>query len=128
MTEVVRCKSKREVGVDDAAQRCGPRYLDRTLALSPALLLVVVGAKARDRARSVMGLAEGFGQRDSAPKENLQVLEVGGRRRVVAYLPHFSGMEPRRSFTERYGQHGVAVLRAVALQQEAPEAVEGLLQ
>lgn len=50
ITEVVRCKSKKERGADgqalvaEARETCSTNYLERTLALSPARVVVGVGA------------------------------------------------------------------------------------
>lgn len=46
LTEVVRCKSQKEVGVADALSTCVEMWLPDTLRLSPARLLVVSGAPA----------------------------------------------------------------------------------
>lgn len=44
LTEVVRCKTRREIGVAKSRSTCTDRYLDRTLALaSTARLLILYG-------------------------------------------------------------------------------------
>jgi len=47
LTEVVHCGSQRETGVAAALGTCASRYLRRVLAVSPAGVVVVVGATAR---------------------------------------------------------------------------------
>jgi hypothetical protein len=83
LTEVVRCKSKREVGVEAALATCASRYLDDTLRLSSAAIVVVLGIKAVERLRSVLpDLADlhlGSFVRD---------IELGGRIRSVLALGH----------------------------------------
>lgn len=46
LTEVVRCKSQKEVGVADALTTCVDMWFAETLRLSPARLLVISGAPA----------------------------------------------------------------------------------
>ena len=61
MTEVVHCKSKREQGVGEASRRCAELHLDRVIRLSPAPLVVVLGAKVRERVLGLWKLSQGFG-------------------------------------------------------------------
>lgn len=124
MTEVVHCKSKGEVGVTSAAAVCAGRYLDRVVALSSAPLVVVVGSKARDRLRPILGLDDAFGSRSSVGDEhaNVAVREVGGRRRVICYLWHPTGMTKwPRDFARSYPTL-LLTLRAVALNELAVDA------
>lgn len=95
MTEVVHCKSKREQGVARSAQHCGARYFDRIMSLSDAPVVVVVGAKARDRLRSTLDVGPLFGSRASVGDEraNIAVRRAGGRARLLCHLPHPTGME-----------------------------------
>lgn len=123
MTEVVRCKSKRERGVQQAAPRCSERWLDRTLSFSAAPVLVVVGSKARDLAVPLLRLPQGFGQRGEPRGASTAVLPLGGHSRAVVYLPHFTGMEKDRGFADRYGQTGLDVLRRIALGELEPQRI-----
>jgi uracil-DNA glycosylase len=47
ITEVVRCKSADNYGVREARTQCAERYLRRTLELSPAQVIVIIGEEAR---------------------------------------------------------------------------------
>jgi hypothetical protein len=80
MTEVVRCKSKRERGVHAAACECPDRYLDRTLSVANAGLLICFGNFARDEMR----------RRYNLPTGHVLVgpVEIAGRNRYVVFLPH----------------------------------------
>lgn len=80
LTEVVHCKSSDEVGVVDAAKECVPRYLQRVLALSPAVLLVVLGRPARQAVRAGLGYGE-----DRVLSEPM---EIAGRTRRLMLLAH----------------------------------------
>jgi hypothetical protein len=88
LTEVVRCKSRRERGVAEALETCSSLYLDPTLELSGARVIVVLGRVARRVVAPRVGSPEG----------NLHgPLVVGGTERLVAFLPHPNARE-RRSF------------------------------
>lgn len=121
LTEVVRCKSQDEIGVAAAAPRCIGNYLDETLRICPAPLVVIVGSKSRDRSRGPFELPPGFGMNYTAAADSVHVRTAGGRPRVVLYLPHFTGMEPNRTFAERFNGGEVEVLRSVALGRLAVE-------
>lgn len=126
MTEVVRCKSKKETGVANAAKTCADNYLDSTLALSPAPLLVVVGAKSRARFADLFPVPDGFGTTGSPPQRNMTVLDVGGRERACVYLPHFTGMaKGGKSFTVRFGASLLLLLRDIALGVRPPRELLG---
>lgn len=78
LTEVVHCKSQREVGVADAAKECIPRYLRKVLALSPAAVIVVLGTHARN------GLRSEFNYPDAGIVS--PPIEVAGRLRRIVFL------------------------------------------
>lgn len=121
MTEVVHCKSKRERGVAKAANHCGGRYLERIMSLSAAPVVVVVGAKARDRLRSALDVHPRFGSRTAAGEERANVVlrQIGGRSRVLCYLPHPTGMEKApRDFPRAYPTL-LPAMRAVAVGTDA---------
>lgn len=84
LTELVRCKSLREEGVGLALATCTSRYLERTLSLSAAAVVIAVGKKAR----SALGVALGEIGEDRL---------IGGRERFVIGLAHPSSAEsPKR--------------------------------
>lgn len=58
ITEVVHCKSFNEFGVKSALSECS-NYLPRILGTSGAVVLVVVGAKARVQVKEALGLSNG---------------------------------------------------------------------
>jgi hypothetical protein len=117
MTEIVHCKSKGEVGVGSAASRCAQRYLDRIVALSDAHLIVVLGAKARDRIRPILGLGEEFGSKSSVGNEqaNVALRDLGGSKRGLCFLWHPTSMtKAPRDFPRSYPTL-LPTLRAIAL-------------
>ncbi|MDB4223366.1 hypothetical protein N9850_06310 [Granulosicoccus sp.] len=46
LTEVVHCKSKKEIGVEEALNFCSQEYLEDVLSVSSAKVIVVLGAHA----------------------------------------------------------------------------------
>jgi len=88
MTEVVRCKSTGEDGVFDAARHCPDRYLDRTLSVANAGLLICFGTFARDEVQ----------RRYDLPTRQVLVgpVEIAGRERYVVFLPHPNRPLPAR--------------------------------
>jgi hypothetical protein len=80
LTEIVHCKSRDEVGVVSATRECLPRYLRRVLALSPAALIIVYGAKARNAVRSE------FDYPDAGVLS--RPLDIEGVTRCVVFLAH----------------------------------------
>jgi hypothetical protein len=123
MTEIVHCKSKGEVGVTSAAALCAQRYLGRVVALSDARLIVVLGAKARDRLRPILRLGEAFGSRSGVGDEraNIAIRDVGGVQRVLCYLWHPTSMTKwPRDFPGSFPTL-LPSLRAVALGELAVE-------
>lgn len=104
MTEVVHCKSTQEIGVAEAVPRCASTHLDAIIKASHARLLVVLGAKARDRISPLWNLPSGFGTKASTGDENtnLAVRNVGGTDRLIAYLWHPTGMTAPKTFAKAY--------------------------
>lgn len=125
MTEVVHCKSTKEIGVAKAAPLCVDRHLDRVMAASAAPLVVVLGAKARDELTPLWGLPPGFGKKGIAgidEEANLFVRTLGGRPRLVAYLWHPTGSTLPQTFAASYPTY-LDKLRQVVAGDLAPEHV-----
>jgi hypothetical protein len=80
LTEIVRCKSRGERGVHAAACHCPDRYLDRTLSVANAGLLICFGNFARDEMQRRYNLPAGHVLVDP--------VEIAGRNRYVVFLPH----------------------------------------
>ena len=82
MTEVVHCKSRKEVGVRDALSTCTQRYMPRIIDGAPkAKLLVVFGVHAARSMAEVFAL-----ELDSTRR--LARMTQGGLERTVVYLDH----------------------------------------
>ncbi len=89
LTEVVRCKSEGEVGVASAAKTCSDLYLERTIDVARAPVLVVLGSWARAMVGSLVGMT---------PTDNSQLfgpVKIGQRERLIAFLPHPNARQNR---------------------------------
>lgn len=92
LTEGVRCKSKDAIGVELAVGTCARRYMRETLALSPAHVIVCLGAIARQ------SLLTAFECRDSPRQVRqrfafgtsipLSVLDGSSDHRQILFLRH----------------------------------------
>ena len=80
LTELVHCKSTGEKGVRRAHLTCAGHWLDRVLQVSGAVIIVILGAQARDHCAARWGL------------DKTQPVHYGvatpGRERAVVILPH----------------------------------------
>ncbi len=124
MTEVVHCKGKKKVGVGQASALCAQMHLDRVIGLSRAPLVVVLGAKARARVLDLWDLPTSFGTATSLatdPAQSLAVRRLGGKPRLVAFLPHPVGMAKNKTFAKAYLDRGLD-LGAVARGEVEPHA------
>ena len=91
LSEIVHCKSEGEEGVPESLITCANRYMMKLLSCSGAVVLVLVGHKVLNHWNS-LGM-EGLPQ---TPKEGGTALqEIAGRKRVVIYLSHPCGPEPK---------------------------------
>lgn len=127
MTEVVHCKSKAETGVAKAALTCADRHLDSILALSPAGLVVVLGQRSRALLAGLWPLHPAFGQQKGdawRERDNIALVDVGGRQRLVVYLWHPTGATAPKTFAGAYPLH-LERLRALVRGEIPPAAVLG---
>ena len=80
LTEVVHCKSRDEIGVDEALQTCVETWLSKVLAVASAEVVVLFGAHARDAFHCVYATPRRLGY--------LGPHNIEGRQRLVLQLPH----------------------------------------
>jgi len=88
MTEVVHCKSRREIGVSAARDRCMDRWFHRILRISPAAVIIVVGGQARYGVQAITKTTLEHWKPVRA--------ELGGRNRLVMLVQHPNARQPRR--------------------------------
>ncbi len=87
LMEIVRCKSHNEYGVNEALDICAEKYLNRTLALSKAKVIVAIGDKSRDILRQKLNIDF---------KENSHIEKVvGGINRIIFSTPHSNARKKR---------------------------------
>lgn len=128
LTEVVKCKSKAEKGVKEASAKCIDQWMHKVLEISPAKLVVVVGAPARNNfAHKLADLGSEFGtdskgyqklgQRGRALRD-IKISEFGGKRRIYAFNWHPTSMIPNKSellqFRNAYGPEIVQWMADIA--------------
>jgi hypothetical protein len=80
LTEVVHCKSKSEHGVAEALAHCTSRYLQRVLGAAHALVVIVLGSRARQVMISEFDIPNGVNVYGPT--------EICGKQRLVTFLPH----------------------------------------
>jgi len=102
LTEIVHCKSPREIGVREAAKTCAERHMENVMSVAAARVIISVGAFAQ---RWFLGAGVPI---PDAPLERV----LGGKPRLIAFTPHFS---PNRGgpqqLLKRYSQNHLEVLR-----------------
>ncbi|MEA3413573.1 MAG: hypothetical protein U9R74_18880 [Pseudomonadota bacterium] len=118
LTEIVHCKSRGEVGVREAAGECATRYLDRVLSHAAARVIVVLGDVARQA-------IETFYPAERA-SNNVRVVRIGERNRLLAYLPHPNARKVR-TFPGVYSPDELAKIRgALGSATEQPPGPIGI--
>jgi hypothetical protein len=102
LTEVVRCKSRGEVGVAEAGPACIERHLTSTMELSAARVIVGIGAHARRALTSQFRLTSSLG---------VQVTARGSRERLIVFLPHPNARGGSKSFAGNLAPADLDLLR-----------------
>ncbi len=87
LTEIVHCKSHSEIGVEQAQDQCVKAYLLRTLELSKAKVIVVLGARARQAIQCQFNI--------SSTASISESIKIGDYERFFAFLPHPNARMPR---------------------------------
>lgn len=103
LTEVVHCKSKESEGVADAATECASRWLARVVQASVASVIVCLGKEASAAFGSLACVTPAI--------PSIVRVELGGRMRVVAFMPHPNARRTRK-FASCLSAADVCVLRA----------------
>ena len=101
LTEIVRCKSRGEVGVADAAATCIERHLGPTLELSGAQVIVGIGAHARRALASYLRFGSTAGVQRCEP-EIARDLWFSCRIRTPAVVASRSLERSHRSTSSAY--------------------------
>ena len=112
LTEVVHCKSKEEIGVRRAASTCWDLHSEPVLALSPAAVVIVVGQVARE---FFLGIGAPI------PGE-IEERKLGGRLRLMAYLPHPAGFAKKKTLAGLLVPLDVDRLRLAAIAARSPHS------
>jgi uracil-DNA glycosylase len=92
ITEVVHCKSEHEVGVHEAVRTCYDLHMGSVFAVSPADVVVALGKVARE---ALLGAG-------AEPPTTSQRMELGGKTRMVFFLPHPNERGEKKSLPAHY--------------------------
>lgn len=103
LTEIVHCKSRSEIGVEQAQNKCVETYLKRVLELAEAKVVVVLGARAGQAIQNHFKL----------PEKTLvsEEVTIRSRKTIFAFLPHPTAFKPK-SFLKVLQAHELEKLRA----------------
>jgi hypothetical protein len=112
LSEVVHCKSRRQVGVTAAMAECTTRYLDRLLEIAAAPTIVVLGSPARTA--MISHYSELF--KPQPPFGSVTRVNLASRPRLVAFMPH-PNAHMKRSFAEWMPEKQLMRLRNAARMQ-----------
>ena len=106
LTEVVKCKSKAEVGVPEASSKCIDQWMQKVMEIAPTNLVVVIGAPARNNfAHKISGIGTEFGTDPKGYKElgqqgralrDIKISDFGGKRRLYIFNWHPTSMIPNK--------------------------------
>lgn len=103
LTEIVHCKSRKEIGVTQAQRECVHSYLRRVLEIATARVIVVLGTSAKKAMQGEFNIPERvtvFGP-----------ITISGREKLITFLPH-PNARLVRSFAKCLAFHEIEKLRA----------------
>ncbi|MBL8089373.1 MAG: hypothetical protein JNJ43_03545 [Anaerolineales bacterium] len=89
LSEIVHCKSRDEIGVDDAMDFCSTRYLKEILSISKSIVVVLLG----DKANMVFKKTFNISDRDI---NSSNLVNVMNKERYVCFLPHPNARKKRK--------------------------------
>lgn len=95
ITEIVKCKSRKEIGVNEALKECLDKYFLETLKLSNAKVLIVFGKPAKLSLCSYFNIDETV--------NFLNDFEIIGKIRDIIFLPHPSSFEKIKTVEKMIG-------------------------
>jgi hypothetical protein len=109
LTEIVHCKSRHEIGVEQAQEQCVKAYLRKIIELANASVIVVLGSHAKRVIQREFNI----------PPENAlsESLEIGRRHRLFAFLPH-PNARSERSFAKCLHDDELEILRTFLRQSQ----------
>ncbi|WP_405199139.1 uracil-DNA glycosylase family protein [Christiangramia sp. LLG6405-1] len=93
--EIVRCKSRNEIGVDEATKTCSDKYLNQTLAISNANIIIAIGAKSRNELEKKLKIKLNKGE--------IIKKKIGSKERLIFTIPHPASRQirkPEKIFTK----------------------------
>ncbi|MBV9027847.1 MAG: hypothetical protein JO311_04470 [Candidatus Eremiobacteraeota bacterium] len=110
ITEVVHCKSRGEIGVQEAVQTCYHVHMGNVFAVSPAEVVVALGKVAQVALLS---------DRENSPGSPCK-MRLGDKDRIVFFLPHPNRTGPKKSLAAHYSSEALNMARLL-INQKRPE-------
>jgi len=109
LVEIVRCKSKEERGVDAATNECVNRYLDSTISLSSAKIIICLGKKVEFAIRKKYNISS----IDNMNGENkIEEIQINDRKIMLLFLPHPNARQKRNLFA-LFNEEQLKIIRSV---------------
>jgi hypothetical protein len=103
LTEIVHCKSRNEIGVQQAQAQCVLIYLRRVLELAKAKVIVVLGKQAGQIIQREFAI--------SPEKLLSEPIQIGDRQKLFTFLPH-PNARADRTFAKCLEDYEMEKLRA----------------
>lgn len=116
LTEVVHCKSRKEVGVKDARSFCSNLYLERVLSIAAANTIIVFGEHAKQTVRDRYSDAEIKWHIPGRVGE----FTIANRTRILVFLPAPNAYGPEKTLDAQIGREGLLFLRCYFQEQTKP--------
>lgn len=103
ITEIVHCKSWKEIGVIEAEKECVSKYLKKVLEIAAAKVVVVLGTRAKEAIINEFNISRGIAVSDPT--------QIGNKERLITFLPH-PNARTVRSFTKCLKDEELQTLRS----------------
>lgn len=87
LVELVRCKSKKEIGVKNAINQCLNNFFEKTLEKSNCEIIICFGKKPEKALKKFYKLED---------KKYFEKIKIGGKDRVLVFIPHPCGSKPQK--------------------------------
>ena len=94
IAEIVRCKSHAEKGVEAATNECISRYLNRTIELSAAKIIICLGKKVKLEIKNRYNCII-TSERSENNENEIWEMQFNNRKLMLLFLPHPNAREER---------------------------------
>lgn len=95
ITEIVKCKSKSEIGVKEAMKECTEKYFLKMMAISRADIIIILGSLAKKEMARYYNLDENI--------KYIDHIQIEGKDRTLVFLPHPNSREKNKTIEKVLG-------------------------